>query len=190
MAKTLLTLEEFLALEDQKPALEYMCGEALPKPMPDRPHSRLQVFLVTALVHFLATTPLGEAFTELRCIFGPPGRRRVFVPDVCFVETGRITESSRFQNSAPDLAVEILSPEQNMARLIDKFQFYLLHGVRMVWVVDPVQRTVASLEPGHEVFAPTEGDTLSGGSVLPGLEVPVSELFAKLGGAKGTTDLA
>jgi Uma2 family endonuclease len=132
MAKTLLTLEQFLALEDQKPSLEYSCGEAFPKPMPNLPHSRLQAYLVHVLWAYLAMNPLGEPFPELRCVFGPAGRSRAFVPDVCFVATERINESGGSQDSAPEIAVEILSPDQDMARFVDKIQFYLLHGVKMV----------------------------------------------------------
>jgi hypothetical protein len=56
-----------------------------------------------------------------------------------------------------------------MARLVDKNQFYLLHGVRLVWVVDPGALTVAALSPGQEGRSLGGGATLDGGDVLPGL---------------------
>ena len=81
-----ITFEQFLAMpDDEKPALEYACGEVMQKPMPDLPHMRLQGFFTMLLLQFLARTALGIAGPELRCIFGPPGRQRVFVPDVAFV---------------------------------------------------------------------------------------------------------
>lgn len=52
--------------------------------------------------------------------------------------------------AAPDLAIEILSPDQNMARFLDKIQFYLLNGVRLVWVIDSAAQTVAVLSPNQE----------------------------------------
>ena len=59
------------------------------------------------------------------------------------------------------------------------FQFYLLYGVRLVWVVDPVRATVAVLVPGGEQPILTAGDTLDGGEVLPGFSVLVDEVFAQ-----------
>ena len=68
-----LTLDEFLRRPETKPAGEYICGEAVQKPMPEWNHAKIQVYLATLLFHFLASTRLGDVLTELRCIFGPPG---------------------------------------------------------------------------------------------------------------------
>lgn len=173
-----LTLDEFLHMEDDKPALEYGCGEVTQKPMPDRLHSTIQGFLILVLGPFLARTGLGRVFPEFRCIFGPPGRQRAFVPDLIYVAKEHLT-SDRYHRRAPDLAIEILSPDQNMARFLDKIQFYLLNGVRLVWVVDPSAATVAVLIPGEEARTLTSGQTLDGGEVLPGFLIPVNDIFAE-----------
>src|SRR5688572_11132803 len=75
-----LSLEEFLGLEETKPASEYACGEAFQKPMPNQDHSALQLFVGVMLFNFLSGSKLGKAFTEFRCIFGSPGRERTYVP--------------------------------------------------------------------------------------------------------------
>ena len=177
-ATSRLTLDEFLRLEETEPASEYACGEAFQKPMPNRPHSAIQLFLGAMLFPFLSQTKLGRAFTEFRCIFGPPGRERTYVPDLTYVARERLTADLYLQGP-PDLAIEILSPDQHMAHFLDKIQFYLLYGVRLVWVIDPATATVTVQVPGQEARILSSGDMLDGGEVLPGFSVAVDAIFAQ-----------
>jgi Uma2 family endonuclease len=177
--KTRITLDEFLAMEDEKPALEYACGEVFQKPMPTRFHSIFQRYFIVLLDGFLQRTKLGEVLPEFRIIFGPPGRQRAYVPDLSYVSNERITGEA-YLYTAPDLAIEILSPGQNIARLLDKAHFYLLNGARLVWVIDPEAETIAVLAPGEESQTLTPGDTLDGGDLLPGFSVPVDDIFAQI----------
>src|SRR5579871_1455568 len=90
MTRVTLTIEEFLAQRETKPASEYAGGEVLQKPMPDGPHAAIQGFLFYVLYPFLARTGLGRVFTELRCVFGPPGGERTYVPDLVYVSTAHL----------------------------------------------------------------------------------------------------
>ena len=181
---TRLTLDEFLARPDTKPASEYLCGEVHQKPMPDLDHSRLQGLLYLLLHQFLATIPLGVVAIEWRCVFGPHGRDRAFVPDVTFATHERRAAKGRnerkFLWAAPDLAVEVLSPDQHADEFADKLHFYLLHGVRLVWVVNPWERTIRVFRPGEDSQLLGAGDTLDGGDVLPGFAVAVDDIFAEI----------
>jgi Uma2 family endonuclease len=174
-----LTLEQFLALPETEPASEFACGEAFQKPMPTRKHGKLQTYLAVLLTQFLLRSPLGEAITEWRCIFGPPGEERTFVPDIVYVVRERLTEDD-YLFGPPDIAIEILSPGQHAGRFADKILFYVTHGVRMVWVIDPIERTVRVYVPGAETKLLTVDETLDGGDVLPGFQVELAELFAQL----------
>lgn len=176
---TRLTLDEFLALPPTEPESEYADGEVIQKPMPDDSHSFIQVFLGYLLLTFLSKTKLGRVGSEWRCIFGPRGGERAFVPDLVYVSTERLGPD-RFVRTAPDLAIEILSPDQPMARFTEKIQFYLRHGVRLVWVIDPIEKTIAVLSPDHDPKLLSAGDTLDGGAVLPGFAVAVDEIFAQV----------
>jgi len=175
----IVTLDEFVRQAETKPATEYACGRALQKPMPNREHAALQIFLAALLVQFLDRTGIGQAFTEFRCIFGPPGRERTYVPDLCYVAREHLT-ADRYLPRAPDLAIEILSPDQHMPHFLDKIQFYLLYGVQLVWVIDPATSTVTVQAPNQEAQVLGSGDTLSGGDVLPGFTVPVDAIFARM----------
>jgi Uma2 family endonuclease len=60
-------------------------------------------------------------------------------------------------------------------------RFYLLHGVRLVWVVDPIAQTITVYAPGAgDERVLQSGDTLDGGDVLPGFSVQVDEVMAQL----------
>lgn len=181
---TRLSLKEFLALPETEPASEYDCGEVIQKPMPDQAHALLQLFLGSLILQFLGRSSIGRVGTEWRCVFGPRGQRQSFVPDLVFVSQARMPKGSalryRYLGTAPDLAVEILSRGQPDERFDKKIAFYLAHGVRLVWIIDPRSRLVTVLAPGQEPRTLGNGDTLDGGDVLPGFEVAVAEIFAQL----------
>ena len=87
---------------------------------------------------------------------------------------------NRFLRTAPDLAVEILSPDHRPGRFADKLKFYLRHGVRLVWVVDPDDELIYVYAPGRDSEILRPGDTLTGGEVLPGFTAAVADIFAQL----------
>jgi Uma2 family endonuclease len=180
MTQTLITLEEFLQQAETKPASEYACGRIAQKPMPTGPHALVQGMLTTLLFLYAEQSGLGEAFVELRCIFGPPDATRAYVPDLCFVSNQHLPVMCHLL-TAPDLAVEVLSPEQPWPEFLSKVQFFLLNGVRLVWIADPETRTVTVESPGQEAAILQIGDTLDGGTALPGFSVPVERIFSRLG---------
>lgn len=181
---TRLTLDEFLALPESKPYSEFVCGETYQIPMPDEDHSALQSILWLLIRQFLSGTPIGRVRVEWRCSFGPSGRERVFLPDVTFATHERRAAPGRnerkFLWTAPDLAIEVLSPDQPAARFADKLHFYLLHGVRLVWVVDPDSRAIWVFRPGEDAQILRSGDTLDGGDVLPGFSASIDTIFAEI----------
>jgi Uma2 family endonuclease len=181
---TMPGLNEFLALPETKPASEYVYGEVIQKPMPDEDHSTIQGFFYLIIRQYLAGTAIGRASIELRCIFGAPGEEQAFVPDLVFATHERRAVRGRsprkFLWVAPDLAVEVLSPNQPAGPFTDKILFYLLHGVRLIWVFDPAERSVRVFRPGTTTRTLRSGDTLEGEDVLPGFSVAVEDIFAEL----------
>jgi Uma2 family endonuclease len=85
-----------------------------------------------------------------------------------------------FLQAAPDLAVEIWSPDNSMPSLRSKAREYLAAGTRCVWLIDPRRRAVELHAPGRPITTLTGGDTLDGAGILPGFELPLSRLFAVL----------
>jgi Uma2 family endonuclease len=179
-----LTLEDFLEMPETKPASEYTCGEVYQKPMPDGPHSTIQLILSLLLHPYLLGTGIGRAFPELRCIFGSPGRVRTYVPDLVVVSREHLPVRRHLMR-APYVAIEVLSPDQHWAQFLDKIQFYLLNGVKLVWIFDPATETVTVEAPGEEARILHRGDTLEGGDVLPGFSMALEEIFAQVDEAAG-----
>jgi Uma2 family endonuclease len=102
----------------------------------------------------------------------------VRAPDVAFVRAEREPGPIRgYFPGAPDLAVEVLSPEDRPGSVREKVAEWLEAGTLAVWVVDPRQRTVTVHEPNHEPRVRGESECLRGGEVLPGFELPVREIF-------------
>ena len=180
---TRLALEAFLAQPDTEPGSEYVCGEVVQKPMPDNAHAILQPFIWWLLHQFVTANRLGRARVEWRCIFGPAGAQRVFLPDVAYVSFERMppgdARADRFLRTAPDMAVEVLTPDHRPGRFADKLVFYLQHGVRLMWVVDPDDELIYGYAPGKESEILRPGDTLTGGDVLPGFAASVADIFAQ-----------
>jgi Uma2 family endonuclease len=110
-----------------------------------------------------------------------PGRPRlVRKPDVSFVRRGRFPGEELppgHASLAPDLAVEVASPNDLYDELDQKVEEYLRAGVRLVWVISPPSRTVRVYRVDGSGTSLREGDELDGEDVLPGFRCPVRELF-------------
>jgi Uma2 family endonuclease len=106
------------------------------------------------------------------------------VPDVAYVAKEHLPTdlADLFETfrRAPDLAVEVLSPDQPAGPFAAKIRFCLRHGVRLLWVVDPEGGTVRVFTPDDDERLLVPGDTLDGGDVLPGFSLPVADIFAQL----------
>jgi len=76
----------------------------------------------------------------------------------------------------PDLAVEVQSPGQSDQLMLEKAQYYLANGSRMVWLVYPDRRLAEVLTPDDRHLL-TDSADLSGGDVLPNLTIPVKDIF-------------
>ncbi|MEO8610852.1 MAG: Uma2 family endonuclease [Chloroflexota bacterium] len=76
----------------------------------------------------------------------------------------------------PDFAVEIKSPDDSLPDMRKKAVYYLAHGSQLVWLVYTERRLVIVLTPDSEDIL-GENDTLEGGTVFPGLALPVKDIF-------------
>ena len=77
----------------------------------------------------------------------------------------------------PDAVLEVLSPSQRLAELIEKVGHYQDFGVPLVWAANPADKTVIAFYLGGRFRVYRAGEDLDGGDVLPGFSVPVDELF-------------
>jgi Uma2 family endonuclease len=177
-----LTLEEFLALPEIKPANQYLNGQIIQKPMPQGKHSVIQGELVSTLNRYLKPQQIARAFPELRCTFGD----RSTVPDIAVFTWERIprdadgTIGDRF-NTPPDWILEILSPEQSQTKVTKNILHSLKHGTQMGWLIDPHEQTVLVYQPQRELEICDDPEAqLPTPGFAHGLGLTVRELFAWL----------
>jgi Uma2 family endonuclease len=161
-----LSIEEFLALQETKPASEYIDGQIYQKPMPQFQHSTFQVEIATAINLIGKPQKLAFAFPELRCNFGDIS----IVPDIAVMRWANIPflENKRVSNTAPtapDWIIEILSPDQSPLRVMNKISSAITNGSEIGWLISPAQ----------DLIMVYEGDRLpekmTGADFLPVLDV-------------------
>ncbi len=139
--------------------------------------------IVRAIVRFDLDGALGEAYEEgLFILERAPRLRRS--PDVAFVSRERWPVDLPAPREAawdviPDLAVEVISPNDLVRDIMDKIDEYFRVGVRTVWVIHPVHELVYNYDSPTSVRILKRGDTLDGGAVLPGFQVALDDLFGE-----------
>lgn len=132
--KTLTSVADYLRMTFEDGDHEYVDGEVIPRNVGNKTHSRIQRDLVQALLRSIKRADV-EVLPELR-FQAQPTRYRI--PDVGVWLEQDI--SDEVPSVPPLLAIEILSPEDRVARVIAKVQEYLAVGVDTVWVIDPPVR--------------------------------------------------
>jgi len=99
-------------------------------------------------------------------------------PDVSFWSKESLPTVPRgYIEVPPDLAVEVVSPDDHFARINRKLVEYTARRIRLVWIVDPEDRSVTVYRPDQPPKILGENDTLSGEDVLPGFSCLVRALF-------------
>jgi len=105
----------------------------------------------------------------------------VLAPDFAFVSKTCIAKQGLtgwFYPAPPDLAVEILSSSDGAVEFMEKMDEWLEAGTRLIWVVNPEKKTIHVHASGRAIAKLRLGGTLEGEDVLPGLKIPVAEIFA------------
>jgi len=106
------------------------------------------------------------------------GPHKVRQPDAAFISKGRLPEVPRQFNLAPDLAVEVVSANEDVLKKVNE---YLRAGTRLVWAIYCEEKTVYvfRLDEDGKVRGQSFGidDTLEGEDVLPGFTLAIKDLF-------------
>jgi Uma2 family endonuclease len=176
-----MTLDEFLALPETKPALEFDGRKVTQKVAPQGQHGILQGEIVERVNVFARPSKLARAISELRATYAGLSR----VPDVAVYLWDRIPRlpngraGNRF-TEPPDIAVEIVSPDQSASDLFDKCIWYVKNGVKIALVVNPDRDVVFRFRPDALPDVLRGDDRIDLDEVLPGFELTVAQLFESL----------
>jgi Uma2 family endonuclease len=103
----------------------------------------------------------------------------VLAPDVAFIRADRVGAGlpKGFFPGPPDLAVEVLSPNDRAGEVFAKVQDWLAAGCASVWLVDPKTQTVTVYGADRKAIMLSSADVLTGGELLPGFNSPVAGIF-------------
>ena len=176
-----ITAEQLERLGSAYHDFELVRGELVPVTPPGEEHGILAVALASELRTVVHPRGVGHVYVETGyTLFRTPDVVRG--PDVSFRSSAHATGTrarSGFIPGAPDLAVEILSPDDALAELVSKATEYLTAGARLVWLVDPRSRAVYVHRPGQQPQTLREGEVLDGEDVVPGFALPLSQFFAE-----------
>ncbi len=144
-------------------------------------HGQIAARVLYLLYAYNEAKSLGRVFTA-ETGFVYPDQKTVRAPDAMFVSNARIPvdlPDEGYLPVSPDLAIEVVSPDDRFSEVTAKAESYLAAGVSMVWIIQPDGRLVHVYRSAHRGMTYRDGDTLSGEDVLPGFAVKVSEIFKR-----------
>jgi Uma2 family endonuclease len=176
-----MTLEEFLELPEEKPALEFDDGVVTQKAPPQGQHSALQPWICELINRQTRPGKLAKVFSELRTTYG--GRSRV--PDMAVYRWDRVpvAPDGRIANDfrePPDIAIEIVSPGQGVNQMVLRCISFVEQGAQAALLVDPDHESVLEVRPGRIPVGHARGDRIDLADIVPGLTLSVSEIFDEL----------
>ena len=144
-----------------------------------RTHGKVEGRFYSAIAAVVAREDLGEVMVGEVGIYTQCNPDTVQGADVLFMSHGRLAQlrGTAFLDVAPELIVEVLSPEDRWSEMRQKIREYFAIGVLLVWVADPDERSVHVFRSPTDVRVLTAEATLTGEAVLPGFSAQVGQLF-------------
>ena len=177
----LVSEHETVPTVQDEPLYEIVNGQRVELP----PMSVYATWLATRLQNrlgpYVEDKGLGTPATEMLFILDAEHdlRRR---PDVAFVSTARwpldraLPETGDW-DVVPDLAVEVISPNDIFKDMLAKVREYFHYGVQVVWIIAPEEQQVYVYDSPTHVHILTRQEELTGGEVVPGFRLPLGHLF-------------
>jgi Uma2 family endonuclease len=183
-ASKLMTTEELLAMPDDGVDRWLIEGELRERRMTrrNRYHSSAMAILATELTNWNRSQPepRGKVYA------GEVGGRLSRHPDstvgidIAYIDAKHLAKQPKKRtmiSGPPALAVEILSPKNDIEDVEEKVRIYRKYGVKLTWVVNPYSQTVTAYRPkGPPAFFHAENELTAEGT-LPGFRVAVADLF-------------
>ncbi|MCI0737708.1 MAG: Uma2 family endonuclease [Gemmataceae bacterium] len=173
------TTADLLTMPDNN-NLELVNGEIVEKSVSVL-SSLVEGIVLTKLNVYWGAQQAGPVFpgtNGIQCF--PDDPLKVRKPDAAFVKKERFLAEylkEGFLSIAPDLAVEVLSPNDLASEVIEKVEEYLAAGIPLVWVIDPEAQIVVIHRGDGSVTKLRKNDELSGENIIPGFHCKVAELF-------------
>ena len=180
IATTIMTADELLRMPHSGQRYELVRGELISMSPASRKHGRIAAHIVAKLHNFVENHDLGEVHSSETGFTIDTNPDTVRAPDASFVTKARIDalgETEGFFPGAPDLAVEVISPNDLYSQVADKALAWLRAGTKMVIVIDPNKKTATIYRDLDDIVMLTDNQTIEGNSLLPGWSLSLNDLF-------------
>jgi Uma2 family endonuclease len=138
--------------------------------------SEISSRLIAFLFVWVNPRRLGRVFDSAGGFIMP--NTNVKAPDVSFVRAARLRQSPRyFGELVPDLVVEIKSQSDRIKPIETKVLKFIELGAVVGILIDPDEETVTIYRSTGEPTILGNGDILTIPELVPGWELPISELW-------------
>ena len=175
-----LTAEDLLRMPDDGNRYELVRGELRRMPPAGHVHGRVTINFTTPLDQHVRSNDLGAVYaaeTGFKLASAPD---LVRAPDVAFVRCERVEavgNQEGYWPGAPDMAVEVVSPNDIYTEVEEKVFDWLDAGARLVVVLNPRKRAVTAYRSLERIVVHTESETLDCSDVVPGFSIAVRDIF-------------
>jgi Uma2 family endonuclease len=176
-ATDLVTADELERFPSDDRRYELVDGRVVPMSPVTFEHGKVVLQLGFLLSRYLRSKSVGVVVTEVgfKLAVGPDTVR---APDIAFIRMDRIPANAKgFFTGPPDVAIEVVSPDDRPADMRAKVAQYLARGVALVVVVDADQRTVTTWRPSTPPATLHAGEVLDLSDVIAGFRCSVNEIF-------------
>lgn len=177
----LITADELLKMGDIG-RCELLHGELIMMSPAGAEHGVVAARLGAILYNFVDAAGLGVVFAAETGFKLDADPDTVRAPDASFVRIDRVKDgiTKKFFSGAPDLAVEVRSPDDSRREVIEKVNYWLAKGTISVWVADPKIMDITIYQTGKDPVVFGRDQTLQDEAALPGFSLPVASVYRLL----------
>jgi Uma2 family endonuclease len=177
----LLTAEELLRLNLPNKRTELVRGVLVVREPAGYVQGDIAMRLGAAIHSYVDAHGLGRVFAAETGFTLARKPDTVRAPDVAFISNERLPDSPPrgFAELAPDLAVEVLSPDDSPGEILEKVADWLKAGTHLVWVVDPRRVTARVYRADGSGSILGERDAFDGEALLPGFSCALDSILPR-----------
>jgi Uma2 family endonuclease len=174
------TAEELFRMPDDGSRYELVRGELRRMTPAGNTHGYIAGEIFAELRNHVKANDLGRTYAAETGFKVASDPDTVRAPDAAFISREQVEKTGPTEGywpGAPDLAVEVVSPNDTHSEVVEKALAWLEAGSRMVLVADPGNSTLTVYRSPRDVSVLRQGDTADGGDVVPGWKLSVAQLF-------------
>ena len=173
----LATVDDVVRLDDHEDCRCELISGTLVRKAVGFEESQIAINIAVLVSSFVKSRRLGATAGEGGMLTLPSSNVRI--PDFCFIAAGKLPPGKRSAapSIVPDLVVEVISPSNTIPEMTLKLGEYFTAGVRLVWYVYPLTKTIDAYTSPTQFQSLTVADRVAGGDVLPGFDVAVADIF-------------